>query len=164
MFLIRFSTDAEESIFNTIELLPGPTDVSYPDERRLQKIQFTQDDAVVIQRPLRDPRPRKWIWMGYRPTIPTYENQWTTLLTLEVKAREIAGLAPYVYIWEDDSTIGGFSGLTSGTEPDGTYSNVIWTQVKFIQVHRQPRTGGGRVIYEHSTVEFVIDTTSYTDF
>src|SRR5690606_40389735 len=93
--------------YRVIRLHPGPTEVEYPDRRNYNS-STTPDGAVVVQRPLRDDRPRQWVWKNYRPTVTTYENQWKLLETLEVKARLKANLEPTVQIWEDVTDEGGF--------------------------------------------------------
>lgn len=163
MFLIKYGTDAANTVFTTLKLAPQPTEVDYP-ERRNVNVKSSKDGSAILQRPLRDSRPRKWVWVGYNPLIATYENQWTTFQTLDAKARAEAGLNPVIYIWENDSVEGGFDRLSSGTDPDPTYSNVIWTAVKFVQVTRKSRKGGGLTKYDESIIEFVIEDGAYTRF
>lgn len=155
MFYVRYKATSGGA-YTTIALNPAPTNVEYPDHR-LYKAQNTQDGAVVIQRPLRDDRIRRWIWKAGRSTVTSYENQWQVLKTLEYRHRLRNNLHPIVEIWEDLTDTGGFGGLTAG-------SDKVWTKVKFLQVHRRLREGGGRVIYEDSIIEFVIADDTYTAF
>ena len=166
-FLIRYSTDVSPgSTYTVMVLNPGPTEVEYPPTREFNK-RVTQDHAVVIQRPIKDSRERKWIWKGYRPTMAVYENQWQALLTLEARARQLDTPTknPIIQIWEDESDEGGFGETTNGAAPDLVgYTNIQWTQVKFLQVHRTTRKGGGPVIYDDSFIEFVIADPAWESF
>lgn len=157
MFFVRYQ-NTSGGAFTTLSLMPGPTDVEYPDAR-LYKPVNTQDGAVVVQRPLRDDRPRKWIWKGYRDSdlMAAYKNQWATLSTLEYRYRLQHNLPATVQIWEDETGIGGFNLLDGGGAK-------IWTTVKFLQVQRTIRPGGGFVIYDASTIEFVIADNSFSSF
>jgi hypothetical protein len=160
MFLIRYYVPAVGYVVTS--LVPRPTSVDYP-EARLFKMKQSKDGAAIIQRPLRDPRPRKWIWEKYRPTISVYETQWQLLKSLEVQTRWELGLADTrVQIWENDSGEGGFHGVLNILPPDlEFYTNLRWTWVQFIQVDRHIRPGGGPVTYDSSTIEFVIDDDDY---
>lgn len=164
MFLIKYATDVGNTTFSILKLSPGPTEVDYP-EKRMLNVKKSQDGVNVIQRPLRDGRPRRWNWVGYTPRIIPFETQWTTLQTLDARERELAGLNPLVFIYEDDSLEGGFDKLSSGTTPTPpNYTNVAWTTVKFINVTRKSRKGGGLVHYDEAYIEFVIEDNTYTRF
>jgi hypothetical protein len=152
MFWLRYET--AEGVLETA-LNPAPMFVEYPP-RRLFKERVTQDGAVVVQRPLRDHRPRRWIWQGYGPAHEPFATQWQLLETLEYRARLEAGLPGTVEIWEDVSGIGGFDRTDA---PGGR----IYTKVKILQTNREPRREGGPVVYE-STVEFRIEDMSYKAF
>lgn len=154
-FWVRFK-DTSGGAYTTLTLYPGPTDVEYP-ERRSMTTTATVDGATVVQRPLRDSRPRKWVWKGYRPTLAGFESQWNTLLSLEYATRLAQGKYALVEIWEDVVPEGGFNRL------DGS-QNKIWTTVKFLRVDRVPRKGGGEVAYDDSYIEMVIEDTNYTGF
>ena len=157
MFWIRYKHYVEGVLTDTeVMLRPGPTEIDYP-ERRLYKAHTTQDGWIVVQRPLRDSRSRTWSWKGYPPTIPTYENQWKFLETLEYRTRLQSSLPGYVEIWEDVSGVGGFDSVDED-------SARVYTKVKFLQVNRTPRKGGGTVTYDDSGIEFVIQDEQYTSF
>jgi len=158
MFWIRYKERNTQGQIVDVEITlhPGPTEIEYP-ERRLYKTHTTQDGATIIQRPLRDNRTRQWVWKGYPPMIPTYENQWKVLEALEYRYRIEHDLPGYVEVWEDISGVGGFDRL------DGS-GNRIYTKVKFIQVNRTPRKGGGFITYDESSIEFVVEDTNYTAF
>lgn len=157
MFWVRFK-DSPNGAYTTVALTPGPTSVDYPPKRAFT-VMTTQDGASVIQRPLRDSRSRKWVWTGYKSSalFAAYENQWQQLLALEYRTRLRAGKYPLVEIWEDTVPEGGFNRV------DGN-GDKLWTTVRFIQVDRTPRKGGGQLVYDESTIEFVIDDTTYDAF
>ena len=87
-------------------LTPGPTEVDYP-EFRLYTARQTQDSSLVIQRPLNDPRPRRWIWKGYRQSVPNYEDLFDDLKLLEARQLDADGYSPIVQLWENESDEGG---------------------------------------------------------
>jgi hypothetical protein len=161
MFLVRCTNEGETRV---LTLSPGPTEVEYPERFHFTS-RSTQDGAVVIQRPPLDERPRRWVWKGYRPWQTDYELQWKELESLETRTRSLAGNSPIVEIWEGETDQGGFGALTSGAEPDfETFSNLRWTRVRFVQVSRTTRKGGGSVVYEDSVVEFRIADPAYQAF
>jgi hypothetical protein len=121
------------------------------------KVQAKQDGAVVVQRPFRDSRPRRWIWTNYPAAASAYSTTWTLLESLEYRTRLANNLPGWIEVWEDVSGVGGFGKL------DGS-GNRIYTKVKVTQANRVPRGGGGIVIYAASVMEFVIDDLSYTEF
>lgn len=155
MFWIRYTTRNEYGALVPTEVaLRAPSEVDYP-EARLANVKVTQDGAVVIARPLRDPRPRKWIWRGHSPYDVAYANQWALLEALETRARLVAGLPPTVDVWEDTSGTGGFA------RKEGNGAR-IYTAVRIVQATRTPR-GGGPVNYE-SVLEFFIADPTYQAF
>jgi hypothetical protein len=164
-FLVRYSTDFPETTWQIDILIPGPTEVEYPDTRE-HNIQKTEDGAVVIQRPLRDSRMRSWSWVGYRPTVPNYENLFASLKSLEARQRQIDGLNPVIQIWENESVgEGGFDQTIDDLDPDLIgYTNIEWVQVKFTQVHRKSQKGGGLVKYDNTFVEFYVEEPSWENF
>lgn len=155
MFFIRYQ-DTVGGAYTQMSLVPGPTTVVYP-ERRAFKLQVTPDGAAVISRPMKDSRTRQWVWRRYRPRLTTYENQWRVLEQLEYRTRVQAGKPPIVEIWEDESTIGGFSSMVDSTTKR-------WTKVKFIRVERTIADGGGPVVYESSFIEYVVEDATYGDY
>lgn len=153
-FFIRY-TDAA-NVQHILSLSPNPSEIDYPD-KRLYKMQVTQDSSIVVQRPLRDARPRKWIWSGYRSTITPYENQFQALVALEYRTRLRAGLTGTVDIWEDVTGVGGFNKL------DGL-GNKVWVTVKFLQVDRKLRQGSAIPTFDQTWIEFVIADSNYSEF
>jgi hypothetical protein len=156
MFWLRYQVRDGGGNLVTVEtpLDPAPTDVEYPETRHIKQA-TTQDGATIVQRPLRDPRVRKWRWTGHQTETEPYATQWALLASLETRARVLAGLPATVEIWEDVSGIGGFDRM------DG--ANRQYTTVRFLQVDRAPRKGGGPVVYE-SVVEFIIADPTYSTF
>lgn len=150
---IRYK-DTEAGAYTEVEVRPRPTAVDYPD-RRSYKIQPTEDGANVVQRPLRDSRPRRWIWKDYNNRIPAYVSLWALLETLEYRYRVNNGLWPLVEIWEGETGTGGFDDLNG----NGTKK---YTVVKLLQVQRKVRDDGAA--YGESTIEFVIEDPTYSDF
>lgn len=157
MFWIRYETRDGSGNLSTVEtqLALNPTDVDYPEFRNYKPL-VTQDGAVIVQRPLRDSRPRKWVWKGYGPSIAAYSAQWQLLQSLDGRARLQANLSPTVEIWENVSGVGGFSRLNG----DGSR---LYTRVRLTQVDRTPRQGGGPVSFD-STVTFQLDDATYAAF
>lgn len=178
-FLIRYSTNTGHSTFAVEQLSPNPTEVDYPPTREYNA-RITQDHAVVIQRPIKDSRTRRWIWRNYRSNIATYETQWTNLKSMEARARALSDpepVAPFttyadsltknplIQIWENITDEGGFGETTDDLAPDlVSYTNIQWTQVKFLQVHRTTRKGTGYVVYDESFIEFVIADPAWESF
>lgn len=160
-FLVKYTTGTGTTV---LSLHPRPTSVSYP-ERRTFKKKDTKDGAVVLARPLRDSRPRQWIWKGYRQWITGYAALWETFKTLDTKARVEASLSPTVQIWEDETGPDSGFGLTTGGAPDlVAYANLIWTTVRIIQVTREMRDNGGPLTFEKSIVEFTVEDDSFSTF
>lgn len=163
MFLIRYY---QPIVGNTVvALVPRPTSVDYPDVR-LFRTKTSKDGATIVQRPMRDSRVRKWIWEKYKKKVPNYDVQWTLLETFDCQSRWEAGFADTrIEIWENDSDSGGFGDTTDGAVADTvTYINLKWIKVQFLQVTRHVRPGGGEVVYDQSTVEFVVDDDNYFTF
>jgi hypothetical protein len=156
MFKIRFlEWEDGEGVTKEITLDPPPTEVDYP-EAQLYKVRTTQDGAVVVQRPRRDGRPRRWVWSNYPPTHAAYEAQWRLLESLTYRARMRAGLPGWVEVWEDGTGAGGFRRY----DPMG---NPVFTRVKLLQAHREPK-GSGSLRYGQSFVEFHIEDETYEAF
>ena len=166
-FYIRY-LDVPAGTLQVLNVHPKPTGVEYPDVRDFNAID-TQDGNVVLQRPIRDRRRRRWFWVGFRSYMVVWENMWNTIVPLEAKARAEAGFTDVtVEIWEDESSgEGGFNLTTDGQPPSytsPTVNNLKWTKVKFIQVSRQSRKQGGPVAYDPAFIEFVIKDPTYERF
>lgn len=153
MFWIKYEDENGGEV--EVALNPPPREIMYPPRKHVTT-QETQDGAVVIQRPTRDTRTRRLIWLAYGPKNEPFASQWALFESLECRSRMDAGLPASVGFWEDVTEAGGFD------RTDGQ-GEKIYTRVKIIQVDRMPRQGGGPVRYE-STVEFVIDDPSFSGF
>lgn len=141
-FQIRYR-DNELSPWTELTLSPQPQSVEYP-ERHAAKIRTTPDGAIVIQRPMRDSRPRTWHWRGYRSTHAAFEAQWATLVSLYTRNRLAAGLEATVQIKENEVAE---SGLAD------------WVTVKITEVERHPRPTGGVPVYDARLVFHIADST-----
>lgn len=153
-FRVRWQ-DVDAGAYTTITLLPGPTGVEYPPRRNYTS-RMGPDGNVVVQRPMRDDRVRKWFWSRYRDNVAGYSSMWPLLETLEYRTRLEANKPPHVEIWEDVTLAGGFGNTTAGPVP-------VWTKVKFLQVHRVMAAGTVRV-YDESFIEFIVEDPAYTGF
>ena len=142
-------------VTDPLELTPGPTEVEYPDFR-LYNARQTQDSSLIIQRPLNDPRPRKWIWKNYRQSVPNYESQFDDLKLLEARQLDADGYSPIIQVWENESDEGGIGGGTEGSP--------TWVDAKILQVHRRTRKGGGIVVYDETWIEFIIVDSTWEEF
>ena len=139
-----------------VELPLNPTSVEYPPKRHLRVIQ-SRDGAVITQRGMADPRPRRWLWTGYKDDVPEYAATWAILQQMDYYTRLQAGLPQHVGIWENVSGIGGFDrGEDWGWQRE-------FVRVKATQVTREIRPGGGPALY-NTIFEFYIDDPTYTDF
>lgn len=159
-FLVRHYDPIEGH--KIVSLSPAPNEVEYPD-RRAYKVKTMKDGGSVIQRPMRDGRPRQWVWNNYQKRDESpFHAMWTMLESFDAKARWSRGLAETtVEIWEDVTGTGGFDRLTNTSAPDlVSYSNLQFTRVKFAQVSKSMRKGGGPVTYD-AFVEFLIDDPKY---
>lgn len=158
MFRVRYETRAEngELVDNEVVLDPAPTDVDYPAARSVTE-QATVDGKIVLHRPLKDGRKRKWIWRNYPASHAAYEDQWKLLESLNAGVRWENNLPPTVGIWEDVSGMGGFNKV----DENGAR---VFTTVKFTQVDRKVRRGGGIVIYDPSEVHIFIEDENYDYF
>ena len=152
MFYIRYA-DASNNLIERA-LTPAPNAVDYPDQA-LYKILTTQDGNVIVQRPLRDARPRKWTWRGYGQPDADYVALWSFLQSMSYRARMNQALTPTIDIWEDTTGSGGFDKLDS-------LGNKVYTTVKVLQVTRTP-SGPGPMRYE-SSITFYIEDENYDAF
>jgi hypothetical protein len=150
-FMIRYQ-DATGGMVD-VTLDPAPAEVEYPDAQAV-KVTASKDGNVIVQRPLRDSRPRKWRWVGYGPPHPAFAALWALLESLNARARAKAGLPVTVGIWEDVSGSGGFNRV------DGA-GGKVYTTVKLVQVNRTP-DGSGPVFYESSAEFYIADDTCST--
>ncbi len=162
-FLIRYYDD-DTSSYIVYPVRPGPSDVEYPEAREFE-LQRPRDGGAVVQRPERDGRLRKWLWSGYRETVPLYATLWSTLKLLNVKFRLDAGYEdPRIQIWDGVTGTGGFGLTTDDEDPDIiTYTNLKWTWVRVLRVDRKVRGKGGFPVWDPTLIEFVVDDEDYID-
>lgn len=153
MFWIRYDNADGTPVEYALPL--NPTEVEYPDKRAM-KVHTTQDGATVIQRPVRDSRPRKWIWTNYGPLVPGFADQWARLEQMDTRERAVRRLPSLIGVWEDVSGVGGLDRRDES-------GNKVYTTVRVTQVDQKPRKGGGPPMYE-STVEFRVEDATYTTF
>lgn len=166
MILVRYY-DTSVSTYLVAQIRPGFGGVDYPGNRLFER-KSSRDHAVIVQRPMLDDRPRRWIWTAYRESMPLYRILWDLLSSLEIKNRLEAGYTdPRVQIWEDETASGGFGHTTDGNPPDlVAYTNLRWTWVKFLQVDRTVRDAksGALLTFDETFVEFVISDPDYKFF
>lgn len=149
MFLIGTKASGENP-WTEAELL-APHEVEYP-ERRNYSAQTTLDGSVVVQRSLRDSRPRKWYWLTLPMNNGTYEAHWEQLRELDYRYRTDAGLYPYVGVWEDGTSAGGLDRMDGPSK--------LLTRVKVLQVTRVARPN----YFPETFIEFWIDDPTWTEF
>ena len=146
MFWIRYTDALGATTERALE--PAPTAIDYP-EASLYKVLPTQDGSIVVQRPLHDACPRKWIWNGFGQPDASFVSQWTVVKACEYRARIRAALSPTIEIWEDSTGAGGFDRLDA-------LGAKVWTKVKLLQVTRKP-SGPGPLRFESSVTFYVSD-------
>lgn len=149
MFWIRY-TDGSGT--HEVSLTPTPTDVEYPLGDG-SKVLTSQDGNVIFQRPLRDGRPRKWIWRGFGPNDASYSSLWSLLQSQTSKSRLAAGLSSAIEVWEDVTGAGSFD------KTDGS-GNKVYTTVRVYEASRKPAPAGP-IAYE-STFTFYIQDANYS--
>jgi len=146
----------------TIEILsPAPTYVEYPD-RFDHTIKDSQDGNPVIQAPLVDNRPRRWIWTRYRPDTRQYSTTFDKLWNLHWKLRLEATPAKseWVYLKED----------VTGNLDKRVWNAGQWehqndfVRVKVVDVTQNVAREGGTVKYDETVLEFLIDDSAWTNF
>lgn len=125
MFVIGTKASGEDEWTEHV-LLP-PSNVDYPAGDDI-RVLTTLDGAAVVQRPLLDSRPRRWIWRNLPMRDSEYSAQWDLLRTFGYKYRLSSGLYPFVGVWEDETGAGGLDRMDGG--------NRVFTPVKIVQVAR----------------------------
>jgi hypothetical protein len=159
-FHVRWK-DAPTGEYTEKELTPWPTTVEYPP-RRTYNLHTSKDGVTVVQRPIRDARPRKWLWDVLRKDSATFASLWAVLDVLEWRNRVKAEKYPYIEIWEDVTGIGGFDRWTEEENPEDRQK--IWTRAKVLDLDRIIRPNGGPVIYAPVTMTFVVEDPTYQEF
>lgn len=143
------------------QLSPGPTYVSYPD-KMLNTVKSSKDGNPIVQAPIRDPRPRTWIWKRYRASVIGYTDLYNKLLNYMYKFRitNLPAKSPWVYVRETET------GNLSKIQWNGTKFVEIndWVKVKITDVNQEIAQQGGYAVYESTTLTFYIDDTTYNGF
>src|SRR5258706_10143399 len=125
------------------QLVPGPTWVSYPD-RFVNEVRVSKDGAVIVQAPLKDMRPRSWIWKRYRSSVPKYDTLYNQLLNYQYRMRQsaIPFKSPWVYIKDTES------GNLTFKQWNGTKWVEVetWVRVKVTQVTQTIAEQGGPAV------------------
>jgi hypothetical protein len=140
------------------EFLIHPTYVVYPD-KFITVPNPGESGPVIIHRPLKDPRERQWVWVGYRPDSIGYSDLYIQLLNLVTKLREAAGKTINVFLKENVS-----ANLTFFSW-DGTVFQEVsdFVRVKVTDVAQRVTNPLGRPRYE-TTMTFIIDDPNYDAF
>jgi len=131
--------------------LLAPSHVDYPDRRNFKTLE-TLDGNVIVQRPLRDSRPRRFVWRNLPLKSAEYSAQWELLRTFDYRHRLSSGLYPYVGVWEDETGAGGLARM------DG--SSRILTLAKILQVSRSAEPH----FFPETFIEFWIADPTYKEF
>jgi len=142
-------------------LTPGPSLVEYP-ERFTNDVRYSKDGNPIIQAPLKDGRPRSWIWKRYRNTVPKYSTLYNQLLNYQYHLRQLATppKSPWVYVRDTETNNLSFR-QWNGT----TWTEInTWVRVKVIMVTQQVGEGGGPAVYDTTTFTFVIDDPAWNGF
>lgn len=143
------------------QLIPAPSFVEYPP-RFNNVVKFSKDGSPIVQAPLKDGRPRTWVWKRYKATIPRYTNLYATILNYQYKNRQasIPAKSPWVYVKESESgnlTYKNWNGTSFVETSD-------WVRVKVTQVTQNLGQGGGQATYDETRLEFVIDDPRWNNF
>src|SRR5436190_7057165 len=85
-----------------ITLSPGPAWVTYPDKFD-NTVRSSKDGNAIIQTPVRDTRPRQWIWHSYKANVLNYTVMYQQLLNYHYKNRLNGGKSPWVFIYENET-------------------------------------------------------------
>lgn len=156
-------SDATGAIMSgTISVLsPGPTFVTYP-ERFVNEIKTSKDGFAIVQAPLKDTRPRSWVWKRYRSSIPKYDNLYNQLLNYQYRMRQSAIPAKSQWVYLKDTE----SGNLTFKQWNGTKWIEVetWVRAKVIQVTQNIAEQGGPAVYETTELRFIIDDPSWSNF
>lgn len=95
--------DGTMDVNSAFQIIPGPSRVDYP-QTPAGVIVETADGATVQQQPNQDGRQRSWIWENY-PVNASYAFWMPRLEGLRSRYRREAGLSPYVYLAESNTTL-----------------------------------------------------------
>src|ERR1041385_1492730 len=97
-----------------ITLSPGPTWISYPDHF-YNTVKTSKDGNAIVQVPVKDARPRRWVWSNYRSSVPKYNDLFQQIINFHYKFRQNQGKSPWVYIRDTESLNLGYINLSGTT-------------------------------------------------
>lgn len=142
-------------------LTPGPTYVTYP-EKFVNEVRFSRDGSAIVQSPLKDGRPRTWVWKRYRSSVPKYDTLYNQLLNYQYKLRETATPPKSPWVWVKDTE----SGNLTYKQWNGTKWIEVetWVRVKVTSVTQNIAQAGGPAVYEETLFVFTIDDTVWNLF
>lgn len=143
------------------QLFPGPTYVVYP-EKILSTIKSSKDGNPIIQAPVKDPRPRMWVWKRYRDSVPGYSDLYNKLLNYMYKLRisSIPVKSAWVYLRETET-----KNLTKFQWNGTKYVEISdWVRVKVVNVSQEIAQQGGYAVYDSTTLTFHIDDPTFNGF
>jgi len=138
-----------------VKFVPAPSYVDYGD--RIVMTRHETDAKLIVQRSAKNPKVKKWVWVGYTPIVPRYEAQYEIMFRHQQHIREdVFGESPYVYLKETVTNVWGM--YSSGV------GNLVadWARCRIINVDRTLPREGGYVKYPETTIEFTIDDTNFT--
>lgn len=143
------------------QLVPQPTYVDYPD-RFTNEIRTSKDGYTIVQAPIKDTRPRSWIWKRYRSSVPKYDNLWNQIFNYQYRVRQnaIPAKSPWVYVKDTES------GNLTFRQWNGTkwIEFETWVRVKVTQVTQNVAQQGGPTVWEDTKLTFIIDDNSWNNF
>lgn len=126
-FLAKADNAGARIAASEVQVSPGPTRVEYPTEP-LGSIVDTADGNVVKQQPVKDPRRRAWVWLGYPGWFTNYQTLWTLLEGHLSKFRKAEGaLTPYIYIKDTETKLLRRRVTDPGTATAGAASTITDT-------------------------------------
>lgn len=135
-------------------LSPAPTFVRYPDKFTIEP-RTSRDGNPILQTPVRDTRPRQWVWKRYMSEYEGYDKLYNKLLNYQERLRETATppKPPWMWLKEDSS------GNLTFRQWNGTtwVETVSWVRVLITQVTQNVADQIGHTVWEELILEFVID-------
>lgn len=142
-------------------LFPGPTYVIYPD-KILNTIRESRDGAVTVQAPLKDPRPRSWVWVNYKATVINYTDLYKQILNYQYKNRinNLPAKSQWVYVKEDQT-----GNLTKLQWSGSGFSEINdWVRVRVTQVTQNVAQQAGQATYAQTIMQFYVDDPTWNWF
>lgn len=161
-FWIAFANpDGSRNTSTEVRLSPSPSRVEYPIEPLGTRVDIP-NGSLVAQVPLRDARPRRWVWEGYPASLVAYAALWARLEPLRARYRYQTGNSPYIWVRDQESkqlrTI-----VSAGSTVTSTYD---WYRVLVHEVSRKQEKGTrtSMVVFATTILGFTVaDTGTYND-